>query len=170
MGDKCRWAYRELKERDIGWIGLLNDDHYCVTKNWDKAVESFLDGTNMVSTNDGSWNFGTRVVGLTAWSMALLDAAEIPIFPRQLQHLCIDDVWKAIGESTGCWFETMKINIEHRHAYRGMSPQDETFQKVNSQTQWLHDTKEFKEFMEQDFKDVCFRIAKLRSQNKSIYI
>lgn len=164
MGDKVRRAY-PLISPEIKWIGLLNDDHYCVTPEWDKKVEAMIDGTNMVSTNDGFWNFGFRVVGLTAWSMPLLKAVGFPIFPDGLDHLYIDDIWKALGESTGCWIETMKINIEHRHVYAGKSPEDETFRKVNSQEDYQKGLKVFQKFMEQDFKDTCKRVLELRSSN-----
>jgi len=161
MGDKIRFIWPELS--GYLWIGLLNDDHFCVTEEWDKKVEGMLDGTNMVSTNDGNWNFGVRVVGLTAWSKPLLDCAGFPIFPRNLQHLYIDDVWKAIGEATGCWRETNKINIEHRHVFFHKMAKDETFEKVYAQPSWEYDSKEFKHFMEQDFNKVVERVKALRA-------
>ena len=163
MGDKVRRCWGRVKEDHPKWVGILNDDHYCITPEWDKRVEEMLDGTNMVSTNDGNWNFGFRCCGLTAWSMPLLDAAGFPIFPRNLHHYFIDDCWKVIGESSGCWLETMKINIEHRHVLNGKMPADDTFKKVNEAKANLYDQNEFKHFMEQDFKDVVMRIVELRS-------
>lgn len=160
MGDKVRFIWPQVKDNQT--IGLLNDDHFCITDEWDKKVDALLNGKNMVSTNDGNWNFGSRVVGLTAWSMPLLEAAGFPIFPRNLQHLCIDDVWKAVGESTGCWLETIKVDIHHRHAFKHEMEQDPTFQKVYAQPSWEYDAREFKHFMEQDFKAVCERITKFR--------
>lgn len=164
MGDKTRCSWGRIKEDYPKWIGLLNDDHVCITPEWDKKVEALLDGTNMVSTNDGNWNFGFNVVGLTAWSMPILEAAGFPIFPRNLHHYFIDNLWKAIGESTGCWLETSKINIEHRHVFCGKMEADDTFKKVNAPKANEYDQAEFKHFMEQDFKDVCMRIMKLRTQ------
>lgn len=163
MGDKCRFIWPEINA--YPWVGLLNDDHYCVTKHWDQVLEAYVDGANMVSTDDGDWNFGFRVCGLTAWSMPLLDAVGFPIFPRNLQHLYIDDVWKQIGEATGCWLETNKISIEHRHVYNGKMAKDETFERVNAPPSWEYDAKEYKHFMEQDFKAVCERVVALRSQH-----
>lgn len=165
MGDKCRFILPLVKNHDWSWIGILNDDHYCITPEWDKKVEALIDGTNMVSTNDGYWNFGVRVAGLTAWSSALIHVAGFPIFPRNLQHLCIDDVWKNIGEATGCWHETMKVNIEHRHVFKDPAIKDTTHDKVYAPNAWEYDGKEFKHFMEQDFKDVCEKIIKFRAEN-----
>lgn len=162
MGDKIRAIWPQIKAAGFTWVGLLNDDHYLLTEEWDKKANALIDGTNMVSTNDGKWNFGIRVCGLTAWSTALIDAVGFPIYPRNLQHLYIDDIWRAIGERTGCWKDTIKINVEHRHAYCGKGPQDETFKKVNAPTSWEYDAKEFKHFMEQDFLGVCERVMALR--------
>lgn len=156
MGDKVREIWPEIQ--DYSWVGLLNDDHYLSTKGWDTKVGALINGHNMVSTNDDNWNFGARIVGLTAWSMPLLKALNLPIFPRNLQHLFIDDFWKAVGESTGCWIETNKINVEHRHAFKGQMEQDETFKKVYSQESFNYDQKEFQHVMEQDFKNICLKV------------
>jgi len=165
MGEKTRFIWPQIESETEGfdYVGLLNDDHYCITPEWDKKVEALLDCTNMVSTNDGYWNFGVRVVGLTAWSTELLTACGFPIFPAGIDHLYIDDVWKAIGESTGCWQETMTVNIEHRHVLCGKQQADETFRKVNSQADYETGLKAFQNFMEKDFKVVCERITKLRT-------
>lgn len=165
MGAKCRFAY-EMYHKDYDWIGLLNDDHVCITPEWDNKVEALLDGTNMVSTNDGYWNFGTNVVGLTAWSTPLLEAANFPIFPHGIDHWFIDNVWKAIGDATGCWLETMKVNIEHRHVFRGMMPADETARISQNQEKANLAAKEFQKFMDQEFKGVCERILKLRESHQ----
>ncbi len=162
MGDKIRSVWTAVKPMKLNWVCLLNDDHQCITPEWDKKTDALIDGTNMVSTNDGFWNFGINVVGLTAWSMPLLEAAGFPIYPRNMKHMFIDNTWKAIGESTGCWHETMKINIAHNHAYIGKMEQDDTFKKVNDMVKIKYDQKEFEHFMEQDFKDVCMRIMALR--------
>lgn len=162
MGDKVRYIWPEVKGLSPTWVGILNDDHYCVTKNWDKRVDAFIDGTNMVSTNDGGWNFGFRVVGLTAWSMPLLETAGFPIFPPDIDHWFIDDIWKSIGESSGCWLETIKVNIEHRHVFIGKMPEDATSKISQSRDKAAVAQAAFKQFMEKDFQDVCLRIVKLR--------
>lgn len=162
MGDKCRFIWPHVKQSGEASVGLLNDDHVCMTKEWDKKVEAMIDGTNMVSCNDGNWNFGTNVVGITAWSMPLLDAVGFPIFPRNLQHYFVDNVWKSIGDATGCWLETLKINFEHRHVFRGQMEADDTFKRVNDPEKTAYDQKEAQHFMDQDFAGVVERVKKLR--------
>ncbi len=60
MGSKCRFAYRYIKDKfpDATAIGLLNDDHHCITMEWDQIALKQLDGKNMISTNDGLWSKG----------------------------------------------------------------------------------------------------------------
>lgn len=160
MGEKCRKAYP--KTSGYKWVGLLNDDHVCITKDWDKIIDGMIDGTNMVSTNDGFWNFGTNVVGLTAWSAELLKASGIPIFPHSIDHWFIDNIWKAIGEKTGCWVDTMKVNIEHRHVFRGQMEMDETAKISQNQEKANHAAQMFQKFMDEEFNGVCERIQALR--------
>lgn len=162
MGDKVRSVLSLAEDED--WVGLLNDDHVCITPEWDKKVDALIDGTNMVSTNDGFWNFGINPVGLTAWSLPLLKASGIPIFPRKLQHWFIDDLWKAVGESTGCWLETMKVNIAHKHVFKGEMAIDDTYNKIQNMEQISKSRKEFEDFMKEDFKDVCAKIMAFRQK------
>lgn len=165
MGDKIRFVYPNIKSivEDLRWVGLLNDDHYIITKGWDKIVETLIDGKNFISTNDGYWNVGFQCCGLTAWSIELLEIAGFPIYPDRLQHLYIDNLWKALGESTGSWLETMRINVEHRHVIKGAMQPDQTYVKSNNQDQYKKEEAIFKDFMETQFKDVCLNIIKMRS-------
>lgn len=162
MGDKVRSVWDSLESMNYDWIGILNDDHVCLTEEWDKRTDELIDGTNMVSTNDGSWNFGFNVVGLTAWSTPLLRAAGFPIFPNGIDHWFIDNVWKSIGEKTGCWHETIKINIEHRHVFCGKMEADDTYKVSQNQAKAQMAAEAFDRFLREDFPSVCERIDKLR--------
>ncbi len=166
MGDKCRFIYPKMRSLvpDLKWVGLLNDDHYIVTKKWDEIAEKLIDGKNFISTNDGFWMAGVRCCGLTAWSLPLLEKVGFPIYPEKLQHLYIDDLWKAIGDSSGCYLETMKINIEHRHVLKGDMQPDSTYFASNEQSRYIKEQPIFKRFMEERFKDVCLGIVKWRSE------
>lgn len=164
MGDKCRFLWDEIKDQ-YSWVALLNDDHVCLTDQWDQKCEGLIDGANMVSSNDGGWNFGINVVGITAWSMPLLHSCGFPIFPDGISHWFIDNVWHQIGLATGCWQETLTINIEHRHVFCGKMAPDSTYQISQDKTKAEAGQAAFEKFMENDFKGVCERINKLRSQH-----
>lgn len=166
MGDKIRFIYPKMKSivPELRWVGLLNDDHYIITSGWDKVVEELIDGKNFISSNDGFWAAGAKCCGVTAWSIGLLDVVGFPIYPEGLQHLYIDDLWKAIGESTGSWHETMRINVEHRHVLKGAMQADDTFLKSNNEHRYRVEEPVFRKFMEEKFKDVCVNVVKFRSE------
>jgi len=167
MGDKVRFCFGDVKDGGFKWVGLLNDDHVCITPEWDKKTEALIDGKNIVSTNDGSWNFGLTVVGLTAWSMPILDVAGFPIFPQGIDHWFIDNVWKAIGDATGCWHVTAKINIEHRHVFcRKMEP-DDTYKISQNPGRAQAGAQAFDKFLREEFEGVSKRIMELRKDEKA---
>lgn len=122
MGDKVREAWPKIK--DCAWVNLLNDDHYIVTKEWDVKLLKQLNGKNFVTCNDG-WNAPARAAGATIWSMPLLECVGWPIFPPQINHLGIDDVWEQLGRATGTWRVDMRVLIDHQHVYKN-SQADET--------------------------------------------
>jgi hypothetical protein len=53
--------------KDCAWLGLIGDDCVPVTQGWDKTLVDHLDGTNIVSCDDG-WQAPTRLGN--CWMMA----------------------------------------------------------------------------------------------------
>lgn len=162
MGDKCRESVL-LDDLEQEWVGILNDDHFCVTACWDQRLIAKLDGTNFVSAND-RWIAPTKATTATAWSMPLLRALGWPIYPPGLQHLFIDDLWENLGRATGCWRPVMSAVVEHHHVLNGRGKDDDTHQKVYAPKAWDHDRAIFDNFMKYDFADCVEKIKKL--QNK----
>jgi hypothetical protein len=117
------------------WVGVLNDDHYVVTKEWDVRLISQLNGKNMITCND-HWNAPKRAAGATLFSMPLVEAMGFPLFPDQIDHLGIDDVWECIGRSTGCWEVDMSVIVEHHHAFKNPDMMDETHRQVYGTVPW----------------------------------
>lgn len=116
MGDKCREIWPKIAHLD--WVSLANDEHFYITPSWDVRLLKQLNGKNIVSCND-RWNAPARMAGCTIWSMPLLKELGYPIFPPQINHLGIDDIWEFIGRNTGTWRVDMSVVIEHRHVFRG---------------------------------------------------
>lgn len=132
FGDKVREIWPEV--RDCEWVSLMNDEHYAITDEWDKKLIKQLTGKNFVSCND-RWNAPARSAGCTMWSMPLLEAVGWPIFPPQINHLGIDDVWEQLGRATGTWRVDMSVVIEHRHVFRG-GEMDETHKLTYGEGPW----------------------------------
>ena len=133
MGDKVREVWPLVK--DCAWVNLLNDDHYIVTKEWDKKLLKQLNGKNFITCNDG-WNAPARAAGATIWSMPLLECVGWPIFPSQINHLGIDDVWEQIGRATGTWRVDMRVLIDHQHVYKNSQADDTHKLTYGSNLNW----------------------------------
>lgn len=124
MSDKIREIWPKIK--DYKSVCLLNDDHFIVTKDWDKKVQEKITGYNFVSTGD-NWRSPQKASGATVWSMDLLNAVDWPIYPPGMIHLFIDDLWEYLGRTTGCWNIDHSVIIEHHHPLSGRNPVDQTF-------------------------------------------
>ncbi len=157
MGDKCREAFGAGMVVGCDWVGILNDDHYVVTPNWDKLLIAKLDGKNFVSAND-RWVAPTKATTATVWSKPLLDILGWPIYPPGLQHLFIDDLWEHLGRQTGCWRVAMNVVVEHRHVIKDPKIEDDTHRKVYNQKSWDMDKAIFDNFMKHDFNLVVQKI------------
>lgn len=164
MGDKIRTCFNPSWE----WVGVLNDDHYVITKGWDQRLIKQLDGTNFLSTAD-RWTAPAKASGATIWSMPLLAALGFPVYPPGMQHLFIDDLWETLGRSTGCWKVDMHVVVEHRHALKDNKLIDETHMKVYSQSAWNKDQEIYREWVKNDMEKCITKIRELRSgQQKTI--
>lgn len=175
MGDKVRET--EPIWKHFKWVGILNDDHYLVTKNWDKKLIAQLDGKNFITCND-KWNAPQRAAGATVFSMPLIKAFGFPIFPNQIFHLGIDDVFEQIGRATGCWEVDMSVIVEHHHAFKNPDTIDETHTAVYGTQPWQNpqtgelspEAKQtqaaFMEWHQNDFPEVVKRVNELRKHDR----
>lgn len=115
MGPKVREVWDRIKDR--AWVMILNDDHFIVTPEWDKKLISQLNGKNFITCND-NWNAPRRAAGATLFSMPLIEAWGFPMFPPEIDHLGIDDVFEQLGKLSGCWDIDMSVTVEHHHVYQ----------------------------------------------------
>lgn len=159
MGDKVREVWNDIKHRN--WVGILNDDHHIVTKNWDVKLLAKLDGKNFVSANDRTIA-PRKATTATAFSMGLLKCLGWPIYPPGLQHLYIDDLFENLGKATGCWRPVMSVVVEHHHVFFGRGAEDDTHRKIYSQKAWDIDHAIFDCFMKHDFEAAVERIKKFQ--------
>lgn len=162
MGDKVREAWDQIIQDE--WVGILNDDHICQTKHWDKLVIEKINGKNVVGTNDGPtpdkpWNAPNRICGAIAFSAPILKALGW-MFPPGLQHLYSDDVWGYLFGQAKCCQILMEVCVEHRHVYNNPEAKDSTFEKVNGNAKitdaephgglWDSDRQAFQRWLKED--------------------
>lgn len=172
MGPKVRETHCIWK--DAAWVGILNDDHVIITKHWDQKLVSQLTGTNFLTTND-RWNAPVRAAGATIFSMPLMEAFGFPMFPPQINHLGIDDVFETIGRNTGCWETDMSVIVEHHHAFKNPDMVDETHKRVYGEGPWQNAQGQlspeaqkvyaaFHTWLKDDAPAVVARVKELRKQ------
>lgn len=138
MGPKIRQVWDAHVKGGL-WVGILNDDHFIVTKGWDVRLINQLNGKNFLTCND-RWNAPQRAAGATVFSMPLMEAFGFPMFPEGIDHLGIDDVFETIGKNTGCWEVDMSVIVEHHHAFKNPDLVDETHKAVYSGQPWQDNT------------------------------
>lgn len=127
MGDKVREVWGRFK--DLDYVGILNDDHRLKTKGWDQKILSQINGTNIISTNDG-WVAPNRICGAICFSGKILRTLNYMFLPG-MHHLFSDDLWAYLfGKSNSCKI-LMDVLVEHDHAYKNAAKKDSTFEKIN---------------------------------------
>lgn len=124
MGGKVQAVWPMINKADF--VMLANDDHVFRTPGWDKICVDALKTNAMVSTSDG-WTDekNTLPKGLTCWRGDLLRAVGY-IFPKGLNHMFIDNVWRDIGLGANCWKVLDNVIVEHEHATRKEEWKDST--------------------------------------------
>ncbi len=171
MGPKIREVWDLVK--NCAWVGVLNDDHYIVTPAWDRRLILQLNGKNFITCND-RWNAPKRAAGATIFSMPLMEAFGFPMFPKQIDHLGIDDVFETIGKNTGCWEVDMSVIVEHHHAFKNQDAIDETHRAVYGSQPWVNaqgvpspeaarTQAAFEDWVKNDAPGVVERVRKLRA-------
>lgn len=157
MGSKCRELWDQYK--DFDFIGIINDDHYPITPEWDKKIASHIDGTNVVACND-KWVAPQRLAGAIFFSCKALRELGYLFLPGQ-DHLFSDDLWGNLFGRANATRILMDVVVEHRHIYKGEAPKDSTFNEINGpqglvQTEngnegvggfWPNDKKVFEEWI-----------------------
>ncbi len=167
MGAKVREVWPKVREFAV--VGILNDDHYCVTKHWDKRLIKQLNGKNFISCADG-YQAPARAAGATIWSMPLLECVGWPIFPPQIEHLGVDDCWELLGRATGCWLVDMGVMIEHQHVLKGAAV-DETHLLTYGTSSWENSpaymdvSARLKLFIELEFKRAIDKVMSFTQAN-----
>lgn len=157
MGDKVRHVFDSVKSFE--WVGILNDDHRPRTPKWDQAIISQIQGHNVVFTNDGYVNANgpQRIAGGICFSGKWLRSLGFMFLPGQ-HHLYSDDLWQVLCQRPACAMYLHDVIVEHDHAYKNPSLQDETFKIINGEKGlndqrvgeggfWPNDKKVFEEWL-----------------------
>lgn len=119
--------YAELYEA----VGFMGDDHLPRTANWDSRVMDELDSLEPRIVYGNDLLQGAALPTAVFMQSRMLQALGF-MAPSQLQHLYVDNYWKALGEATGSLRYLPDVIIEHIHPAAGKAAMDEGYRAVNS--------------------------------------
>lgn len=110
-------------------IGQIGDDHHPRTPGWDAAIAAAMQPHGVVYGND--LHQGERLP-----TAVFVDAGIVRrlgyMVPPEIQHLYMDNWFKALGERLGTLAYLPDVVIEHMHPDAGKAPIDDGYRQVNS--------------------------------------
>lgn len=126
-------------------VGFMGDDHRPRTRGWDSVyLETLRElGTGFVYGNDlfQRQNIPTQVA-MTSDIPATLGYMS----PPELDHLCVDVVWKDWGIAIDKLVYLDEVVVEHVHYLAGKSKMDKTYALVNSRQMGDHDSRAYRQY------------------------
>lgn len=111
-------------------VGFMGDDHRPRTVGWDQRISEAmaeLGGTGIVYGNDLVHGPGLPTAVFVSTDII---AALGYMAPPVLQHMFLDNYWKALGEGAGCLTYLPDVVIEHVHPLVGKAEPDEHYERA----------------------------------------
>lgn len=145
-------------------IGFMGDDHRprLSVVPWDVAYISELTrlGTGMVYGNDLLQ--GPNIPTQIAMTSDIIRALGYMAYPG-LRHLYADNMWKALGEATGCIRYMPNVLVEHMHPVAGKALWDDNYARVNAPDVDQHDHAAFADYMAHHLAGDAAKVRALRT-------
>jgi len=133
-------AFRHYaKSGKLGFaVGFMGDDHRPRTPDWDKSYIDVLRGlqTGFVYGND-LFQFD-RIPTQISFTTDIALAVGY-MCPPEMDHLCVDVVWKDWGTAIDKIQYLEDVVIEHMHPLAGKNKNDKQYRAVNSNFMARHD-------------------------------
>jgi hypothetical protein len=145
-------------------IGFCGDDHRPRPSAvpWDHAYVAELKrlGTGMVYGNDLFQ--GPNIPTQIAMTADIIRALGYMVWPK-FHHLYVDNMWKSLGEATGCIRYLPDVIVEHMHPAAGKSEMDEGYARVNAGAVAEYDFGVYQEYVTNQLPGDAEKIRALRS-------
>jgi hypothetical protein len=112
----------------ITHVGFMGDDHRVRTRGWDQALTEAAGPVGIA--------YGDDLIQGVELPTAVVMGADIvrmlgQMVPPTLQHLFVDDYWKALGIGIGALEYVPDVVIEHLHPSAGKAEMDESYAVTN---------------------------------------
>lgn len=140
---------------DFDIVGQFGDDNHPRTPGWDRAVADAMQPMGVVYGND--LHQGERLP-----TAAFVDAEIIHrlgyMVPPEIQHLYMDNYFKALGERLGTLTYLPDVVIEHMHPHAGKAAMDDGYRDVNSRHAYRAGRSGFERYMATRFDEDIARL------------
>lgn len=131
--------------QEYDYVGFLGDDHLPRTQNWDEELVRSLNlNPGVAYGNDLLQGENLPTAGVI--SSDLIRGLGYMV-PGVLEHLYLDDFWKALGQGVGNLVYRDDVIIEHLHPTASKSQYDATYQAANSPGQYARDSENYRGYM-----------------------
>lgn len=108
-------------------LASLGDDHLPRTPGWDTMLLAAIDGMGGTGIAYGDDTvMGQRLPTAPVISADIVAALGWMCEPS-LSHMCVDCVWKDLGEQAGCLAWVPDVTVEHAHWCNGKAAMDATY-------------------------------------------
>lgn len=128
-------------------VGFQGDDHRPRTVGWDTRYLSVLQdlGTGLVYGNDlyQGPTMPTQIAFTTDIALAVGYMS-----PPELDHLCVDVVWREWGKAINAITYLDDVIVEHMHPLAGKAKNDKEYKAVNSNLMAKHDGDAYNGYMD----------------------
>ena len=142
-------------------IGFMGDDHRPRTAGWDERYLTELRdlGTGIVYGNDLLQ--GERIPTQVAMTADIVRALGY-MAPPTLTHLAVDNWWLELGHGATCISYLPDVIVEHMHPVAGKAAWDEGYVRVNAQSMYDRDLREFARLRVTDLHGAIAKVRALR--------
>lgn len=122
-------SMRIARENPDSIIANFGDDHIARTPGWDRRVREALAEPGIAYGDD--LIHGEHLPTAPFISASIVNALGWYALPT-CHHLYIDDVWRELGQRTGCLRYLSDVVIEHMHPAVGKAEPDDGYERANS--------------------------------------
>jgi hypothetical protein len=174
MVGALNWAYRHFGDNDaLGFaVGFLGDDHRPRTDGWDTAYLTTLRDLEHGFVYGNDLFQGATMPTQVAFTTSIADTLGY-MSPPELDHLCVDLVWRELGQALGRITYLDKVIVEHMHPLATKADgskkakDDKNYKAVNSSLMGRHDAAAYKFYMEEGrFESDVAKLKELINGNR----
>lgn len=141
--------------RDEAWYGLVCDDEFVFTPQFDLKLVSAAGSWAIAHGNDG-WRSEKRIHTYVVFGGDLIRLTGWWALPG-LWHWYFDDVWEMIAQEFKLRRFCRDVQTQHRHFAAGQAPIDATYQSGESRTE--QDKVRFHQWKEDDWPGLRDKLA-----------